>query len=185
MFCYGLESCCVLLIASFIEYCTLYGVLCTESKYPSTIAMGWQAILDMPDDRRFSLTIVALSTISLTVSLSSTSLSNAVPVITHQFQGTDTQAFWSGTAYLLCSAVFQPAFAVSSHHFGRKPLVSAPTTRIRSQPLLTSMLSLSLLYCSFWRDPLSLQPPNVLAFFLLPALSKALEEADYLRCPRF
>ncbi|KAJ5345695.1 hypothetical protein N7452_003699 [Penicillium brevicompactum] len=79
-------------------------------------------MFELPDDRRFTLTIVALSTISLTVSLSSTSLSNAIPVITNQFHGTDTQAFWSGTAYLLCSAVFQPAFAVASHHFGRKPL---------------------------------------------------------------
>ncbi|CAG7934483.1 unnamed protein product [Penicillium olsonii] len=74
------------------------------------------------DERRFAFTIVSLCTISLTVSLSSTSLSNAIPVITKQFQGTDTQAFWSGTAYLLCSAVFQPVFAVASHYFGRKPL---------------------------------------------------------------
>ncbi|KAJ5895674.1 hypothetical protein N7495_007365 [Penicillium taxi] len=84
--------------------------------------MNWTKIFRLSDDRRFALTIVALSTISLTVSLSSTSLSNAIPIITSQFHGTDTQAFWSGTAYLLCSAVFQPSFAISSHHFGRKPL---------------------------------------------------------------
>ncbi|CAG8364604.1 unnamed protein product [Penicillium salamii] len=86
------------------------------------MVMDWEKMFQFSDERRFALTIVSLSTISLTVSLSSTSLSNAIPVITNQFHGTDTQAFWSGTAYLLCSAVFQPAFAVASHHFGRKPL---------------------------------------------------------------
>ena len=86
--------------------------------------MDWGGMFQFSDERRFAFTIVSLCTISLTVSLSSTSLSNAIPVITKQFQGTDTQAFWSGTAYLLCSAVFQPVFAVASHYFGRKPLVS-------------------------------------------------------------
>ncbi|CAG8240918.1 unnamed protein product [Penicillium salamii] len=78
--------------------------------------------MKLTESQRFTLTIVALASVSLTVSLSSTSMSNAVPVITSQFHGTDVQAFWSGTANLLCSAVFQPAFAVFSYIFGRKPL---------------------------------------------------------------
>ncbi|KAI9924237.1 hypothetical protein MW887_007187 [Aspergillus wentii] len=79
-------------------------------------------MLAISDRQRFALTILALATISLTVALSGTSLSNALPVITSQFHGTDVQAFWSGTSYLLCSAVFQPPFAIFSHTFGRKPL---------------------------------------------------------------
>ncbi|CAG8222450.1 unnamed protein product [Penicillium salamii] len=81
-----------------------------------------QLTMKLTESQRFTLTIVALASVSLTVSLSSTSMSNAVPVITSQFHGTDVQAFWSGTANLLCSAVFQPAFAVFSYIFGRKPL---------------------------------------------------------------
>ncbi|KAL2831978.1 major facilitator superfamily domain-containing protein [Aspergillus pseudoustus] len=76
----------------------------------------------LSDSQRFSLTILALSLTSLTASLSVTSLSNALPVITNELEGTDTEAFWAGTAYVLCSAVFQPAFAIFSHIFGRKPL---------------------------------------------------------------
>lgn len=87
--------------------------------------------MQLTEARRFTLTIVALASVSLTVSLSSTSMSNAVPVITSQFHGTDVQAFWSGTANLLCSAVFQPAFAVFSYIFGRKPLVRHPNSQDR------------------------------------------------------
>ncbi|KAE8389276.1 major facilitator superfamily domain-containing protein [Aspergillus alliaceus] len=76
----------------------------------------------LSDSQRFSLTILALSLTSLTASLSVTSLSNALPVITNELKGTDIEAFWAGTAYVLCSAVFQPPFAIFSHIFGRKPL---------------------------------------------------------------
>ena len=121
-----MTSCYPSLSTLYLVLRTLYTVAqeLYGGRYPVAMITKWRNMFELPDDRRFTLTIVALSTISLTVSLSSTSLSNAIPVITNQFHGTDTQAFWSGTAYLLCSAVFQPAFAVASHHFGRKPLVS-------------------------------------------------------------
>ncbi|GFG15660.1 uncharacterized transporter C3H1.06c [Aspergillus udagawae] len=79
----------------------------------------------LSDTQRFSLTILALALTSLTASLSVTSLSNALPVIVTELDGTDIEAFWAGTAYVLCSAVFQPSFAIFSHIFGRQPLFAA------------------------------------------------------------
>jgi hypothetical protein len=112
-------------VASIIPYMQSF-CLGTRVKPPAMLGMGKVSAklrMKLTESQRFSLTIVALASVSLTVSLSSTSMSNAVPVITSQFHGTDVQAFWSGTANLLCSAVFQPAFAVFSYIFGRKPLV--------------------------------------------------------------
>jgi len=47
-------------------------------------------------------------------------LSIALPIITEKLKGTAIEAFWSGTSFLLTSAVFQPVIAGLSHVFGRK-----------------------------------------------------------------
>lgn len=44
-------------------------------------------------------------------------------IISQELHGTAIETFWSGTSFLLASAVFQPTFASLSHTFGRKPLV--------------------------------------------------------------
>ncbi|KAL9129802.1 MAG: hypothetical protein Q9217_001839 [Psora testacea] len=44
-------------------------------------------------------------------------------IISQKLKGTAIEAFWSGTSFLLCSAVFQPNIASFSHIFGRKPMV--------------------------------------------------------------
>ncbi|OKO99615.1 hypothetical protein PENSUB_8268 [Penicillium subrubescens] len=41
----------------------------------------------------------------------------------HELGGTAIEAFWAGTSFTLCSAVFQPVFSSLSDLFGRKPLV--------------------------------------------------------------
>ena len=60
---------------------------------------------------------------TLVVALDATSLSVALPTIAQKLKGTAIEAFWSGTSFLLCSTVFQPAFGSFSNIFGRKPLI--------------------------------------------------------------
>ena len=60
---------------------------------------------------------------TLVVALDATSLSVALPTIAEKLRGTAIEAFWSGTSFLLCSTVFQPAFGSFSNIFGRKPLI--------------------------------------------------------------
>lgn len=67
--------------------------------------------------------LFSLCTVILVVALDATSLSVALPIISHELGGTAIEAFWSGTSFLLTSTVFQPNFASLSHIFGRKPLV--------------------------------------------------------------
>lgn len=43
--------------------------------------------------------------------------------LAHDLNGTFTSAFWTGTAFLLTSAVFQPSIAAISDVFGRRPLL--------------------------------------------------------------
>jgi MFS family permease len=57
------------------------------------------------------------------VALDGTSISVALPVISRALHGTAIEAFWSGTAFLLASTVFQPNFASFSHIFGRMPVI--------------------------------------------------------------
>lgn len=75
--------------------------------------------------RGFLLAFASICIITLAAALDATSLSIALPIITEKLQGTAIEAFWSGTSFLLTSAVFQPVIAGLSHVFGRKELVLA------------------------------------------------------------
>jgi MFS family permease len=68
----------------------------------------------------FYLAFVSLCIITLAAALDATSLSIALPIITDKLHGTAIEAFWSGTSFLVTSAVFQPVIAGLSHGFGRK-----------------------------------------------------------------
>jgi hypothetical protein len=70
--------------------------------------------------RGFLLAFVSICIITLAAALDATSLSIALPIITEKLKGTAIEAFWSGTSFLLTSAVFQPVIAGLSHVFGRK-----------------------------------------------------------------
>ncbi|PGH03017.1 hypothetical protein GX51_04335 [Blastomyces parvus] len=69
------------------------------------------------------LVLMTLAVLTLMVALDGTSISVALPIIATQLKGTAIEAFWSGTAFLLCSTVFQPNFASFSNIFGRKPMI--------------------------------------------------------------
>lgn len=63
---------------------------------------------------------MSICIITLAAALDATSLSIALPIITEKLHGTAIEAFWSGTSFLVTSAVFQPVIAGLSHVFGRK-----------------------------------------------------------------
>ncbi|KAF1980450.1 MFS general substrate transporter, partial [Bimuria novae-zelandiae CBS 107.79] len=68
--------------------------------------------------------MISLSIISLMVALDATILVTVLPVSTHtSLNGTAIDAFWTGTSYLLSSAVFQPVIASASELFGRQQLL--------------------------------------------------------------
>ncbi|KAL2063446.1 hypothetical protein VTL71DRAFT_5251, partial [Oculimacula yallundae] len=75
--------------------------------------------------RGFLLAFASICIITLAAALDATSLSIALPIITEKLGGTAIEAFWSGTSFLLTSAVFQPVIAGLSHVFGRKELMLA------------------------------------------------------------
>ncbi|KAG5290757.1 MFS multidrug transporter [Histoplasma capsulatum G186AR] len=78
--------------------------------------------------RRTWLVLMTLAVLTLMVALDGTSISVALPIIAEKLHGSAIEAFWSGTAFLLCSTVFQPNFASFSNIFGRKPLVLVSLT---------------------------------------------------------
>ncbi|KAL3423478.1 MFS multidrug transporter [Phlyctema vagabunda] len=73
--------------------------------------------------RGFILAFVSICIITLAAAIDATSLSIALPIVTEKLGGTAIEAFWSGTSFLVTSAVFQPTIAGLSHVFGRKQLV--------------------------------------------------------------
>jgi MFS family permease len=76
---------------------------------------------------------MSICIITLAAALDATSLSIALPIITEKLRGTAIEAFWSGTSFLVTSAVFQPVIAGLSHVFGRKQVcyTSMPTCLLR------------------------------------------------------
>ena len=56
---------------------------------------------------------------NLAVSIDSTALSVVLPSIAKDLHATSTSAYWTGTSFVLCSAVFQPVLASMSGIFGR------------------------------------------------------------------
>lgn len=57
--------------------------------------------------KRFYLAFVSLLVVTLMAALDATSLSVAIPKITHALNGTAIEGFWSGTSFLLTSTVRQ------------------------------------------------------------------------------
>jgi hypothetical protein len=80
----------------------------------------------------FYLAFVSLCIITLAAALDATSLSIALPIITDKLHGTAIEAFWSGTSFLVTSAVFQPVIAGLSHSFGRKLVCRTSTSNCAS-----------------------------------------------------
>jgi len=85
--------------------------------------------------RGFRLAFLSLCIVTLAAALDATSLSIALPIITERLDGTAIEAFWSGTSFLVTSAVFQPVIAGLSHIFGRKQVWNAALLHLLNQPI--------------------------------------------------
>ncbi|CAE7202030.1 hypothetical protein HRS9139_06860 [Pyrenophora teres f. teres] len=84
-----------------------------KSLSPEKFKPGW----------RFLAAFGSLCIITLMAALDATSISVALPVLAKALGGSAIEAFWSGTAFLLTSTVFQPVLGFFSHIFGRKSLI--------------------------------------------------------------
>ncbi|KAL2843261.1 major facilitator superfamily domain-containing protein [Aspergillus pseudodeflectus] len=72
----------------------------------------------------FYMAFSSLVVLAMMVSLDGTSVSVALPLIAESLRGSAIEAFWTGTSFLLSSAVFQPPLAALSHIFGRMPVLT-------------------------------------------------------------
>jgi hypothetical protein len=98
----------------------------SEASEPSAIPPPLEdVVVAFKPGRGFILAFVSICIITLAAAIDATSLSIALPIITEKLKGTAIEAFWSGTSFLVTSAVFQPVIAGLSHVFGRKQLVLA------------------------------------------------------------
>ncbi|KAF1843499.1 MFS general substrate transporter [Cucurbitaria berberidis CBS 394.84] len=88
-----------------------------KSEAESTVTEVWKP------NRKELLIMVSLSFISMMVALDATILVTVLPHIAQKLNGTSVEAFWTGTSYLLTSAIFQPVIASFSALFGRQQLL--------------------------------------------------------------
>jgi hypothetical protein len=70
--------------------------------------------------RSFLLAFLSICIVTLAAALDATSLSITLPTITDRLHGTAIEAFWSGTSFLIASAVARPVISGLSHGLGRK-----------------------------------------------------------------
>ncbi|KAJ6259832.1 hypothetical protein Dda_5474 [Drechslerella dactyloides] len=93
----------------------------------STLRSGDSKAPEFKMDWRLMLAFVSLMVITLAAALDATIISVALfanrPIMAKELGGTATEAFWTGTSFLLASTVIQPIFGSFCHIFGRKPMV--------------------------------------------------------------
>ncbi|KAL9619139.1 MAG: hypothetical protein Q9160_006228 [Pyrenula sp. 1 TL-2023] len=115
---------------------------------------------DFKPGRSFILAFFSICIITLAVALDATSLSIALPIITERLKGTALQAFWSGTSFLIASAVIQPVIGGFSHAFGRKQLVVVSSVFFAAGSLIAALAtSFTLVYFTAWSLSLALLTP--------------------------
>jgi hypothetical protein len=82
-----------------------------------------ETLLEWKPRRQEWFVMITLATISLMVALDATILVPVLPTLAVDLHGTANEALWTGTSYLLTSAVFQPFIAALSDIFGRRELL--------------------------------------------------------------
>jgi hypothetical protein len=70
--------------------------------------------------KSFILAFASICVVTLASAVDATSLSIALPIVTLALKGGAIDAFWSGTSFLVTSAVIMPVAGGLSHVFGRK-----------------------------------------------------------------
>ena len=118
-------------ISAHIENPGVQSAVSEPQQEPANLNQEWKA------GRKEWMIILVLATVSLMVALDATILVSVLPVssfvimqklwrrsqrfqtIAHSLDGNSTNTFWTGTAYLLTQAVFQPFLISLSDVFGR------------------------------------------------------------------
>ncbi|KAI1826771.1 MFS general substrate transporter [Xylaria intraflava] len=95
-----------------------------DSAESDAVASG-EAIPSKRKPLRFYLAFLSLVIMVLLVSIDSTGLSVAIPVITRELHGTSLDGFWANLTFLLAVVVTQPLYVSASDVIGRKPLLNA------------------------------------------------------------
>ncbi|KAL4809847.1 MFS general substrate transporter [Aspergillus unguis] len=90
---------------------------------------------------RLRLTLLGLSLLMLAVVLNTTSVSSALPTISHQINSSSVETFWVGTAALICSTTFQPIYGTLANILGRKPVTGAAIAFFAIGTLIASQAS--------------------------------------------
>ncbi|KAK2848493.1 hypothetical protein FQN49_005667 [Arthroderma sp. PD_2] len=79
-----------------------------------------------PKPVSFYLSFLSLLLMVLIVSLDSTTLAVAIPVLARELGGTTLEAFWANISFMLAVVIFQPLYLATSEELGRKvPLYTA------------------------------------------------------------
>ncbi|RDW87666.1 hypothetical protein BP5796_03360 [Coleophoma crateriformis] len=78
---------------------------------------------DFKPTKAFMVAFASLAVISPAAALDAISLSIALPIVTEELGGTAIEAFWSGTSFLVTSAVFHITIPGLGHVIGRKQLL--------------------------------------------------------------
>ncbi|RMZ76032.1 hypothetical protein DV738_g5188, partial [Chaetothyriales sp. CBS 135597] len=135
------------------------------------------------------LVMITMAVCCLTVALDSTILVPVLSTLAVELQGSTSEAFWTGTSYLLASAVVQPFIAALSDIFGRRSttIVSVSLFAIASiicgslfhnmSSIITYLAALvqglvlfmALYYVSFYMAAAKLKGPIEVGISLLPA----------------
>ncbi|KAH8754373.1 major facilitator superfamily transporter [Diaporthe sp. PMI_573] len=89
-----------------------------------TILMVQRGVKWKPS-RAFKLAFASMTLVTLCCALESSCLSLALPAIAEDLHGTSVEAFWTGTSFLLASAVSQPVLTSLSMLLGRKLMIQA------------------------------------------------------------
>ncbi|KAL7620205.1 hypothetical protein AAE478_009198 [Parahypoxylon ruwenzoriense] len=87
-----------------------------ESVQPQSSA-EWRA------DKRVLMILGCLGVVCVMVAIDATILVPSLPAIARALDGTTSEAFWTGTSYLLTNATFQPLIASLSDVFGRREIL--------------------------------------------------------------
>lgn len=95
----------------------------TVTDIEATTAEKEEKVSEWKPRRQEWMVMITLAIISLMVALDATILVPVLPTLAVDLHGTANEALWTGTSYLLTSAVFQPFIAALSDIFGRRELL--------------------------------------------------------------
>lgn len=115
---------------------TLAGLLWSDRRLKPRLVTAVE--LEWRPSRAFLFAFGSLIVVSVCVSLEAACLALALPTIASELKGSSVEAFWTGSSFLLASAVSQPIFASFSILFGRKLVRITPalsTTSSLPKPL--------------------------------------------------